>query len=217
MDFLLAAFDQEQQQLKKLDDDRQDTVVLYIYCNYKERLMQTPVNMIGSLLVQLIRYKRLIPKTLTRHYDRFHKTGARPDLTELSSVLQEQLELCARAFIVADAIDEYSDKDAAREIMINMLRKLQENANLIITSRHLPSITEQFASATQIEIRAQEADLRIYLEDEVNSLAPCVRRKTELRELVVGSIVEAVDGMFLLAQLYVRPYRSLLHTNKIAK
>lgn len=56
-----------------------------------------------------------------------------------------------------------------------------------------------------MEIRAQEVDLRIYLENEVNMLAPCVKKKTELKKLVIDSIVEAVDGMFLLAQLYVCP------------
>ena len=119
-------------------------------------------------------------------------------------MLQEQLTLCSRAFIVVDALDEYSDRDAAREDIITVLRNLQTCANLMVTSRKLPSITESFANATQIEIRAQEADLRIYLEHEIDLLAPCVKRKAELKELVIESIVDAVDGMFLLAQLYVR-------------
>lgn len=192
--------------MEESDDDQQDTAVLYIYCNYKERLMQTPINMIAGLLSQLIRYQRLIPEPLRRHYDRFQKRGVRPSLNDLSVVLQDQLKFCSRAFIVVDALDEYSDQDAARETIINVLRKLQENANLMVTSRSLPSIIEKFATATQMEIRAQEVDLRIYLENEVNWLAPCVKKKTELKELVIDSIVEAVDGMFLLAQLYVSSF-----------
>ncbi len=206
MDFLLATFDNEQQQIGESGEDQRDTAVLYIYCNYKERLMQTPINMIASVLSQLVRYQRFIPQPLRRHYDRYQKTGVRPDLNDLSSVLQDQLKLCSRAFIVVDALDEYSDMDAARETMVNVLRKLQESANLMVTSRSLPSIIEKFRTAIQIEIWAQEVDLRIYLEDEINSLAPCVRKKTDLKELVIDSIVEAVDGMFLLAQLYVCPY-----------
>ena len=203
MDFLLATSEKEQYQVDKSDDDQQSSAALCVYCNYKERLLQTPVNMIGGLLSQLIRYKRLIPKMLRSHYDRFQKTRAHPNLDDLSLILQEQLKLCTRAFILVDALDEYSDRNAARESMINMLLKLQENANPMVTSRSLPSITEKFATATQLEIRAQEADLRIYLEHEVSMLAPCVRKKQDLKELVIGSIVEAVDGMFLLAQLYV--------------
>lgn len=218
MDFLLATFDKEQQQIEELDDDQQDTAVLYIYCNYKERLMQTPVNMIAGLLSQLIRYQRLIPEPLKRQYELFQKRGIRPDLNDLTSILQDQLKLYSRAFIVVDALDEYSDQDAAREAMINVLRKLQENSNLMVTSRSLPSIIEKFATATQMEIRAQEVDLRIYLKNEVNWLAPCVKKKTELKELVVDSIVEAVDGMFLLAQLYVCPsHKHRFSIDKITK
>jgi len=204
LDFLLATFDKEQHQIDMSNDNQQNSAVFYIYCNYKERLLQTPVNMIGGLLSHLIWYMRLVPTTLRRHYDRFKKTGARPDLNDLSSTLHEQLELCTRAFILEDALDEYSDRDAARESIINMLLKLQDNANLMVASRSLPSIAEKFATVSQIEIRAQEADLRIYLEDEVSMLAPCVRKNQELQELVViGSIVEAVDSIFLLAQPYV--------------
>ena len=206
MDFLFATFDQEQQHFEESADNQHSSAVLYVYCNYKERLQQTPVNIIGGLLSQLVRYNRLIPQQLRRLYDRFQKEGARPGLNELSPVLQEQLQLCARAYIVVDALDEYSDRDAARENMVDILLKLQEYANLLVTSRDLPSITEKFTTAPRIEIRAQETDLRIYLEIEVNSLAPCVKKKAELKELVISSIVEAVDGMFLLAQLYVCPY-----------
>ena len=212
MDFLFATFDQEQQHVENPADDQQIPAVLYIYCNYKECLLQTPVNIIGGLLSQLIRYNRLIPQQLRRYYDRFQRNGARPDLNELSSVLLEQLQICARAYIIVDALDEYSDRDAARKSIIDVLLKLQEYANLMVTSRDLPSITEKFKSAPRIEIRAQEIDLRNYLEIEANSLAPCVKRKTELKELVISSIIEAVDGMFLLAQLYVCPYYPSLLT-----
>ena len=208
VDFLFVAFDKEQQHIENSADVQQSSAVLYGYCDYKERLLQTPVNMIGGLLSQLIRYNRLIPQPLRRCYDRFQKTGARPDLNELSSILQKQLQLCAEAYIIVDALDEYSDRDSARENIIEALLKLQGFAYLMVTSRDLPSITEKFIAVPRIDIRAQETDLRIYLEIEANSLAPCVKKKAELKELVISSIVEAVDGMFLLAQLYVCPHFS---------
>lgn len=121
VDFLLATSNNEQQQIEESDEDQSDAVVLYTYCNYKERLMQTPINMIAGLLSQLIRHQRLIPEPLRRLYERFQKRGIRPDLNDLSSVLQDQLKLCSRAFIVVDALDEYSDQDTARETMINVL------------------------------------------------------------------------------------------------
>ena len=203
VDHLFESFNQIPPQGEKADP-QQDTAVLYIYCNYKERVVQTPVNIVASLLAQLIRYMSIIPKDLREYYDQFQKIGLRPDLKDLSSVLQDQLKTCSRAFIIVDALDEYSDRDAARAVVTAVLLNLQKHANLMVTSRKLPSITDTFVMATQVEIRAQEADLRIYLDEEVGLLAPCVRRKSELKALVIESIVTAVDGMFLLAQLYVR-------------
>ncbi|KAE8442846.1 hypothetical protein EG329_002588, partial [Mollisiaceae sp. DMI_Dod_QoI] len=57
--------------------------------------------------------------------------------------------------------------------------------------------------STQLEIRASEHDVRRYLDAHVSLLPSFVRRNLDLQRELKSSIINAVDGMFLLAQLHL--------------
>ncbi|KAI0849090.1 ankyrin repeat-containing domain protein [Daldinia vernicosa] len=61
---------------------------------------------------------------------------------------------------------------------------------------------DMFKECTTLEIRASEGDVRRYVEDHMEQL-PSFVRESEMKEEVVNTVSGGVDGMFLLAQLYL--------------
>ncbi|XTI88328.1 ankyrin repeat domain-containing protein [Cenococcum geophilum] len=86
--------------------------------------------------------------------------------------------------------DIFAALNGARGRLIDKLRELQAriDVRLLFTSRFIPDITQKFQLNPILEVRASEED---------------VRRFVELKHAVQNKIVKAVNGMFLLARLYV--------------
>ncbi|KAL8789145.1 MAG: hypothetical protein Q9195_006966 [Heterodermia aff. obscurata] len=79
----------------------------------------------------------------------------------------------------------------------------QRTVQFLTTSRSIPEIVEEFDGKPTIEIRADDGDIRRYLEHHLENLSLCVQRNQSLQAEIVTEISRAVDGMFLLAQLHL--------------
>jgi hypothetical protein len=177
----------------------QDNVAIaYIYCSYKEQEDQTAVNLIGSLLQQLVQGESVISEDITLLYRHHNKKQTRPTLDELSKLLQ--LEVCrlSRVFIIIDALDECTEINYTRESFLAEIRKLQPTTHLLITSRHISTIEREFEMAAHVEIRASDEDVRRYLESRIETegrLWRLIKADPALQANIVNTIVESAKGM----------------------
>ena len=92
------------------------------------------------------------------------------------------------------------------------LRALPSNTQLLVTSRHVPSIEAGLIEPQRLEIRASDKDVRIYLDDRIereDRLKRHVRADPALRDLVIDSIAEKAQGMY--AERPKSGIRSLLY------
>ena len=62
-----------------------------------------------------------------------------------------------------DALDECREGDATRAPLLEVLRSLPLQVNLMETSRNLPSIGRDFEGAKRLHIRAKDDDMRVYI------------------------------------------------------
>ena len=174
----------------------EDTGVAYIFCNYKAQLEQTPVNLIASLLKQLSQGKGAVPEELKSFYQRCIKKGTKATLEEMVQMLHAELSRFSQVFVVIDALDECSDL----KILLDHIHVIQALpiVNLMVTSRHVPSITDRFSNAIHLEIRAYRLDIERYVASQIPRLATCVKGNQNLQDLVRNEIVEATDGMYVI-------------------
>ena len=174
-----------------------DTAVVYIYCNYKMQIEQTPVNLVAGLLKQLLQHQDIVFDDVKGLYTRHLKKGTRPTLDEVFEMLQLEMHRYSQVFMVVDALDECSIENQVRQNLLSKLFTLQtsHNVSLMVTSRSIPEITQEFQDSLRLEIRASEEDVRKYLDGQMFRLASCVRRNIDLQEAIKESIVKAVDGM----------------------
>ncbi|KAL9105147.1 MAG: hypothetical protein Q9187_008807 [Circinaria calcarea] len=192
--------------LEKLYDLDDSIAVLCIYCNHKEHLQHTSLNLIGALLKQLIQNRLIVSNTLSNLYRKhtFHNTH--PNLDELIKTTKSEFTSYTKVFVIVDALDECSEKDGTRENLLHNLRALGIT-NLLVTSRYVAWIGRMFdTTSTRLDIEAHKEDVQKYVEGRIfreNRLIRHIKTDPSLQDLLIGKIVDSTNGMFLIAQLHM--------------
>ncbi|RYP68349.1 hypothetical protein DL771_006735 [Monosporascus sp. 5C6A] len=179
--------------------------VAYIYCNYKAQADQTKTDLLAAILKQLGQSRPYVAEPIARLYNNHAERSTRPSLEEIISALRSLLTNYSSVYVVVDALDECAYKDGTRSQLLAKLRDLQSKTDmrLMVTSRFIPEIENEFRSMSTLEVRASGTDVKRFVLGQIYRLPKCVQRDDELQGFAQEKIVEAVDGMFLLARLHV--------------
>lgn len=171
--------------------------VAYVYCNYKTQEDHNVCNLLAAILKQLVQAR----PSLTEPVERLHKShvdkGTKPSVDDLSSTLQAVLANLLIVYVVVDALDECLDHAGTRDQLVKQLQTLQakHDLRLMITSRYIPEIVEDFKDTILLKIRASHDDMRLFITGQLLRLPKCIQRDASLQTMVQDKIVEAADGM----------------------
>ncbi|KAI1092542.1 ankyrin repeat protein [Rostrohypoxylon terebratum] len=178
--------------------------VAYIYFNFKREKDQMVTDLLRSILGQFLRGSPSLPKFAKDLYEQIRKNGTHPSTNEVLAAVCQVKYLYPRTFIVIDALDECQTSDGCRSEFTECILALQNRGyNLFVTSRHVPDIERCFEGCPKQEILASDDDVRRYLSGHMSDLPRFVIDNLELQERIKSEIVQAAEGMFLLAQLYL--------------
>lgn len=174
------------------------TGVAYMYCNYKKYEEQKAVDLLSALLKQLVQQQISIPESVQALYKQYRGRRTRPSFDEVLKTLQGVIKGYRQVFIVVDALDECQDGFDGRDALLFGVRSLRSfGAKIMVTSRAISKITQEFETDTALKIRAHEEDVRRYVCGQVGRLAKCVSSRPALEQLIISSITDAVDGMYV--------------------
>lgn len=123
-----------------------NTPVIFIYLNHKDSRDQSLLNLVGSLLKQLIQYQAPAApqERVKRLWEAAKKQDTRPNLDDLLPVFRSVLKSFMKVYIVVDAFDECLE-EATRSELLELLQDLCEvNVSLMVTSR---PVENKFGSA----------------------------------------------------------------------
>ncbi|KAJ5745670.1 ankyrin repeat protein [Penicillium odoratum] len=179
--------------------------IAYVFCSFRRQTEQRLDDLVASLLKQLSQHQPSLPDSLGDLYNKHIYRRTRPSFDELSKALCSAATFYSRVFILIDALDECQASDECRSRFISEIFTLQANcgANIFATSRFIPEITARFSQGTILEICASNEDVKRYLKGHIGQLPAFVERNQQLQEEITTKISCAVDGMFLLAQIYI--------------
>ncbi|EFZ02978.2 Nucleoside phosphorylase domain protein [Metarhizium robertsii ARSEF 23] len=191
--------------------DQQNIAIAYIYFQYN--VEQTVDDVLLNLLKQLAQTQGSLPSVVGELYDKHKERQTRPCLDETRIALHVLIPQYPRVFIVIDGLDECQIAGGCRKVFLAEMINLQANCgtSVFATSRFLPDITEKFNNKSslhfigskQIEIRADIEDIKKYLDGHMHQLPNVVQNSPQLQLEIKTRIAEAVDGMFLLAKIYL--------------
>ncbi|KAG5794504.1 hypothetical protein H9Q69_006460 [Fusarium xylarioides] len=183
--------------------------ISYIFCNFQRQDQQNSNGLLTCILKQLSAGLPSLPECLRSLYTSHSIPRTRPSSREIISTLASVISEHKRVFIIIDALDEYGSAPGARETFLMELGRLQQefDVNLFATSRFDTTISSEirysFLHSMSLEINAVRDDICTYIEGNFNILPSDIRHDKDLRRDIIESIQESVDGMFLLARIYL--------------
>ncbi|KAK7966055.1 uncharacterized protein PG986_000332, partial [Apiospora aurea] len=179
------------------------TAICYIYCSIRQQKKLD--DLLACLLNQLARNQTLLPRSVLDLYERSENGRTRPSVEGIRETLLSVVPSYSRVFIVVDAIDECQEGDGCRPRFISELLNLHTKlgVNVLVTSRFVPEIKTRFGGSTTQEVRATTEEIECYIEDNMIQLPRFVATNLDLRYEIKERIVNASDGIFLFARLYL--------------
>jgi hypothetical protein len=173
-----------------------DVGIAFIY--FEHRQTWKPEDFLGSLLADITRraWNTVSPK-LIELYKKHRGENSRPSFDDVSQLLLSESNQFSKLFIVIDAVDECSDA----KILVKLLKelaKLQPILRLLVTGRpNIRTVEAVYPDCTLLRIKANEEDLRIYLDGRINDAETLKSYFDEdLNETVVKDrIIQKADGM----------------------
>ncbi|KAH8710036.1 ankyrin repeat domain-containing protein [Phaeosphaeriaceae sp. PMI808] len=157
--------------------------VAYVYCNYKSQADQDTASILAAILKQLGQGRPSALGPVERLHHKHASRGTRLSLDDAFSALRDVVAQYPYVFIVVDALDEY--------------------VRLTATSRFVLDVEDALRPAIRLEVKASNEDVKQFVVGQICRLPRCVQRNKALQDLVQERVVEAVDGMFLLARLHI--------------
>ncbi|KAN0073570.1 hypothetical protein V8E54_008790, partial [Elaphomyces granulatus] len=188
----------------------------FLYCIYKRQDNQKVDDLLASLLGQLAVWQSMVPESIRELYGK-HRRGEKPRLSrnEILEALSSIIKTYSRTFIIIDALDECKTNHIRNELLSEVY-KLQEGSDTRLMVTFRPSIIPNPPSSMrELEIRAQKEDVGEYLSGRMSELPSVVQDNNELQYKIKTRILSLVDGMFLLAQLYINSLTDKFTERKI--
>lgn len=152
----------------------------------------------ACILQQLISDKQSFLSDLKILYAQHNKENTRPSVPDIVSLLQGVVLSYSKVFIIIDALDECTDADDVRFILLTELKKLQHRICLLVMSRPIPDLEEPLEGAIRVNVEASLIDIKNYLLQRLENTRSMQRHLTEepsLRDKIVSVISQKIKGM----------------------
>jgi hypothetical protein len=172
----------------------------YFYCDFKDSILQTPTNLLGSIIGQLIVQENDLPEIVQSFYNKFRSRREKPSLEELFDLLRNLLyetDGDCRTYIALDALDECDD----RTELLDLLRKMQLlsdlKVNFLITSRKESDMEESFCGLPFFSIKEDDiaADVELYVTAEIAKEKKLRTKPVAVKERMKSALVAGAKGM----------------------
>ena len=176
-----------------------------VYCDYSDQKNQSPINILGSLLKQLLLNLPEIPDKVISTVLHIQRKGKGLELgPDFSEMLRITLDKFSYTFICIDALDELEGE--ARISLLESLKELllkNEKVRLFLTGR--PHIEEQLkryltvapGAIRPIEIKASDEDIRRFITHKIDQeVYDPTTMNAKLKAKIVGTIAAKSEGMY---------------------
>ena len=188
------------------DSSTTQSIVGFLYFDYKSQTAQSALAMLLSLLKQFVMATESLPKCVKAAFETHQKTQNPLSIEDARRLLLDVAVSCeAGCYIIIDAIDECGLSQ--RRVFLEALSELAKtvNVHLMITGRpYVEEVNRYFPECKKLEISADDGDLRRYIHHGLSSHDVGDMIDDELGQEIADRLVTASRGMFLLPALHLR-------------
>ena len=174
----------------------------YFFCSFTDQCSQDPVNLFGSLLVQLCNKDvRLWPEVDARYRKEVDRGLARPialGLAEIESMLDNALKMLPNVYFFLDALNESKNVALILSTIWNLTKgnpqlqlMLSSTEQLCITPAQL---TQQSIHPVSMISRLVDEDIRIYVDFCLEKHERLCRLPLPLKQDIRSKLLRRADG-----------------------
>lgn len=190
--------------LSEVIKSQKNTCLLWIYCDYNDDSQQTPENMVGALLKQVLN-SVADPDTfddIIKELQKLKKSSGTLKFDSACKFLAEALRKFETSYICIDALDEFQSRDKFLHFLNELLKNpgLKNSLRIFFTGR--PQITQevknhflQDSGLCSVTLEANKFDIEKFVNDKINSDDSGIVMSKEQRKEIVNRIMETSDGM----------------------
>ena len=175
----------------------QSTAVACVYCNYKDKMVQTPANLLANIWMQIRQNGGLSSEVEELYTSSVAKgSSTRPRLDDIIKVLKAEVDRHANIYVIIDALDEC--EPAYRLRLLTELKALQPRLKLMVTSRYFDAFGADMGIDTDIEILASDDDVKRYVDERVSTsprLGRWIAADSSLQATIKIKVIEAAQSM----------------------
>jgi ankyrin repeat protein len=202
---------------------RNDPIVVYFFCSYRDSQARSLKSLLSSLLHQLLYQKPELSRGIRKRYETLSQS-----LTEsvwnlwsmLEDVILEIPQVYPTAptpgatfvpppknlYIVVDALDELHKTEWGPfcDRFFEILKRNQNAFRLVVTSRKEPDIEQQLATAWCLDLSSTNqnaSDVAEYLRTSVSTYGKENNFSDEVVHTIISELTRGAKGMFLWASL----------------
>jgi hypothetical protein len=184
----------------------------FFYCDFRDDQKKGLRGLVSSLLVQLCGHCDAYYDVLSDFYSAHDRGGQQASDSELLQCLKQMLELSEQptVYIIIDALDECprtskipSPRDEVVDLVEELVTSRISNLRICVTSRPEADIAPVldplvFRSISIHGERGQNRDIAEYVKSVVNTDREMRRWKARDKQLVIDTLTEKADGMYVI-------------------
>lgn len=180
--------------------------VTYFYCDSGDIRKMTSLNILGSILAQLIEPMQNFPTEVLEAYHRARKYGRQhlSTVDDIMTLIKQAAENIPSCYIIIDGVDECSDPSELTKSFTEIAQS-SEHIRLALFSRKLPAIVRGFQDVPHVSIDLEptliQPDIDKFLAQSLNHLPG---KDTGAQDQAFTKLSNSSSGMFLYAALGVQ-------------
>lgn len=134
-----------------------------VFCKYTDIEIQGPENILASLCIQVLGEYVPMPETLVKLFKLYRSQVAEgtPNIVGHSRCILRSFESVDTLYLVVDALDERLDQ--TRSMVLRELRHWLSDYKILVTTRPIEDITQEFAAGSIVQIHAHDLSRRQYV------------------------------------------------------
>jgi len=183
----------------------QKIAVACFYCDFQNQKMQTPENVLGALIKQIVRGLGAIPTEINTAFQKAKvQVGGRGlRVPEALSLLKAALAPLGRAFICIDSLDELLGKHLPKLLRsLYYVSRSFPGIRFFFTGRHHIEVEiERYfpASAQLLQMKATREDITRYVEMMLDDDPAPEAMNADLQVEIMNRILETISDVYVTA------------------
>ena len=177
--------------------ERQDTTVVYHYCDFQDTSSTSPATILSNLFTQLLPVNGSWIKDFSDLVSRKDKREFPPaKLEDIREMIRRATKYHRRIVIAVDALDECNEN---RSTFFKLLPGLDVGISIFATSRKEHDIAKVFLNKPCISLDNEksriEVDMKVYIDNELEKNPELSGLLGDCKAEVANTLVEKADGM----------------------